>query len=132
MIEVKLDDNTIDQYDEILSNFPNWKETYRKIKLMGLLNDNKKLEFEINIDNSNFFVSFGDNSPTTLLNASAILTKLIFIIDINKVVDLKIECSPISTIGNSLKDYIEQGIEIIAKQKYRNGNIRGFDLIPSI
>ena len=45
---IELDNNTLEQYEKLLSNFSNWKEYKREIKLNSILED-KKIEFTLDI-----------------------------------------------------------------------------------
>jgi hypothetical protein len=52
-LNVVLEKNTIDQYDNLLKRFKEWKENKREINLNFLLNPNSKIEFIID-PNSKF------------------------------------------------------------------------------
>jgi hypothetical protein len=49
---VNTDGLNLDNYEKYLSKFSNWKENKREINLNTLLESNKKIEFEIEMDNS--------------------------------------------------------------------------------
>ena len=45
---IELDNNTLEQYEKLLSNFNNWSQYKRDIKLNSILED-KKIEFTLDI-----------------------------------------------------------------------------------
>ena len=56
LFEIELLNNKIDDYEDILSRFSNWKKYKREINLNQLLEDGKKIEFDRRTyDGSNIF-----------------------------------------------------------------------------
>ena len=49
---VELSSNKISDYENLLSRFSNWKKYKREINLSQLLDSGKKIEFEVDIPNS--------------------------------------------------------------------------------
>ena len=50
--DIELFNNRIEDYEEILSRFSNWKEYKREINLSQLLEEGKKIEFQVEIPNN--------------------------------------------------------------------------------
>ena len=93
--EIELDDTEIFSYEDILSRFSNWKKYKREINLNQLLEDGKKIQFDVEIENNQcvFYVSVSDDFKytTSLVNVCSVITKFNFIILNNKVIKLEVE-----------------------------------------
>lgn len=129
--EITLDNNTLDQYDVLLSRFNDWIKYKRDIKLNSLLESGKRIEFTVELEYSSIYISaVADDDETkinNLHNACAIVKYMRFIINENKVESLNIEISTLSTYyGKIIYELINSGIEIKLNQYINNGNIIGF------
>lgn len=129
--EITLDNNTLDQYDVLLSKFNDWIKCKRDIKLNSLLESDKRIEFTVELEYSPIYISaVADDDETkinNLHNACAIVKYMRFIINENKVESLNIEISTLSTYyGKIIYELINSGIEIKLNQYINNGNIIGF------
>lgn len=129
--EITLDNNTLDQYDVLLSRFNDWNKYKRDIKLNSLLESGKRIEFTVELEYSSIYISaVADDDETkinNLHNACAIVKYMRFIINENKVESLNIEISTLSTYyGKIIYELINSGIEIKLNQYINNGNIIGF------
>lgn len=129
--EITLDNNTLDQYDVLLSRFNDWIKYKRDIKLNSLLEFGKKIEFTIELEYYPIYISaVADDDETkinNLQNACAVVKYMRFIINENKVESLNIEISTLSTYyGKIIYKLINSGIEIKLNQYINNGDIIGF------
>lgn len=129
--EITLDNNTLDQYDVLLSRFNDWIKYKRDIKLNSLLESNKRIEFTVELEYSPIYISAVSDDDETkinnLQNACAVVKYMKFIINENKVESLNIEISTLSTYyGKIIYKLINSGIEIKLNQYINNGDIIGF------
>jgi hypothetical protein len=128
IFEVDLDDVKIENYEKILSRFGNWKKYKREINLNQLLEEGKKIQFDIEIQNTTmvFYISVSDsqNSHTTsLTNACSVMKKLTFIILENKILKLEAELKLLDTNwGKEIKKLTESGLKL---KLYQHINIEG-------
>lgn len=118
----------IEDYEKLLSRYNNWKKYKREINLNQILEDGKKIEFEIEVLN-NQSVSYikiynkNDDIDSLLRNACASITKMKFIILNNKVLNLTVYCSKLSTnSGKILENNIKSDIDL---KLYQNKDIEG-------
>ena len=125
---VELSSNKISDYENLLSRFSNWKKYKREINLSQLLDSGKKIEFEVDIPNSQsvFYV----NISTDIMNTSgacAVINKLTFIILENNVIDLKVSITVLTTtFGNILRNLLDSNIDL---KLYQNTHIKGGQVI---
>lgn len=108
----------IEDYEKLLSRYSNWKKYKREINLNQILEDGKKIEFEIEflnnqsilyikIYNKNYVIDY------LLRNACASITKMKFIISNNKVLNLTVYCSKLGTdSGKILENNINSNIDL--------------------
>jgi hypothetical protein len=85
LFEIELLNNKMDDYEDILSRFSNWKEYKREINLNQLLEEGKKIEFEVEIPNNHsvLYVSVVDKEKTIItspVNVCSVIQKMTFII----------------------------------------------------
>jgi hypothetical protein len=145
LFEIELLNNKIEDYEDILSNFSNWKEYKREINLNQLLEDGKKIEFEVEISNSQgvLYVSVSDkvdssilhNPFTSLVNACSVIKKMTFVILNNEVLKLSVEINLLTTKwGKIITNLLESGIELkLHQHKNIQGKIDNFYFIePSL
>jgi hypothetical protein len=112
---VNTDGLNLDNYEKYLSKFSNWKENKREINLNTLLESNKKIEFEIEMDNSQSvnFVGIVDSESEVqfLEKGCAVIQKLKFIILNNKILILEVTLKTLKTNwGKIIKELIESNI----------------------
>jgi hypothetical protein len=131
---VQLEDNRLEQYDKILSNFKNWKEYKREIKLNSLL-ESKRIEFEINISSHTFGVLYVELSPphgdteVRLNGVCAAITDMRFILNEDKVDLLEINMKFLTTIcGKEASTLVDSGLDLILKQLIVNDSVIKFYL----
>jgi len=138
--EVELLNNRIEDYEDILSRFSNWKKYKREINLTQLLDDGKKIEFEVEIPNSHsvLYVSVIDKidtSITSLVNVCSVIKKMTFIIRNNEVLKLSVEINLLTTNwGKIITNLLESGIDLkLIQHKNIEGKIDNFYFIdPSL
>jgi hypothetical protein len=120
--EIELNDSKIGDYEEILSRFGNWKKYKREINLNQLLEDGKKIQFDVEIQNNQsvFYVSVindGNFESTRLINACSVINKLTFIILNNNILKLEAELKLLDTNwGNQIKNLIKSDLELKLQQ----------------
>lgn len=128
IFEVDLDDVKIENYEKILSRFGNWKKYKREINLNQLLEEGKKIQFDIEIQNTTmvFYISVSDSQhshTTSLTNACSVMKKLTFIILENKILKLEAELKLLDTNwGKEIKKLTESGLKL---KLYQHINIEG-------
>lgn len=125
--EIKLNDSKIGDYEEILSRFGNWKKYKREINLNQLLEEDKKIQFDVEIPNNQsvFYVSVSNDFQytTALTNVCSVINKFTFIILNNKVIDLRIDITFLDTKwGKEIQSILESGVEL---QLNHHKNIKG-------
>jgi hypothetical protein len=121
---VELNNNKISDYENLLSRFSNWKKYKREINLNQLLESDKKIEFEVDIPNSQnvFYVNISTDIMDTS-GACAVINKLTFIILENNVIDLKVSITVLNTtFGNILRNLLDSNIDL---KLYQNTHIEG-------
>ena len=129
---IKLDNNTLEQYYKLLSNFNNWNQYNREIKLNSILED-KKIEFTLDISGHahgvmyvNVMVDHEDDFDVLKKSSSAI-KHMKFIIKGNNVLELEITIKTMTTEwGKIIRDLIESGVDLELKQHIENNQIKSF------
>ncbi len=132
---IKLDNNTLEQYEKLLSNFNNWSQYKREIKLNSVLED-KKIEFTLDISGHaygvmyvNVFVDDTDDFEV-LKKASSIIKFMKFILKGNNVLELEITIKTMTTEwGKIIRDLIESGVELELKQNIVDNQVKSFYFI---
>jgi hypothetical protein len=120
--EISLDNNTLDQYDVLLSKFKDWTKYKRDIKINSLIESGKRIEFTIELEHSPIYISAVidenvDETINSLNNACAIVKYMKFIINENKIESLDIKITTLTTYyGKIIHDLVESGIEIKVNQ----------------
>jgi len=128
---INLDNNTLDQYESILSNFKNWPEYKREIKLSSLLED-KKIEFTLDISSHSFGVLYvntviDENDFDVLTKASASIKFMKFILKENNVLELEIKIKTLTTEwGKIINDLLESKVQIDINQRIIDNQVKSF------
>ncbi len=128
---INIEGKKIDNYEKYLSKFSNWKEHKREINLNLLLQSNKKIEFEVEMNNSQLvnYVSFQDTDfdLTVLQKACGVIKKLKFVICENFLLSLEITLDILETQwGKLLKSLIESDVIPELNQFQQNDQIINF------
>ena len=124
-LNVKLNNNTLDQYDKALSTHNEWKSFYRDIKLSTLL-EGKKVQFDIDnvqkIGMVHDFVTL--ENPGKLQTMAFSISGMTFIIKDNIIEKLTLEAEFLETdCGKKLKEIYDAGMELEARQVFTNRNV---------
>ena len=111
--EIELNNSKIENYEDILSRFSNWKKYKREINLNLLLEEDKKIQFDVEIlnDQSVFYVSVSDDFKytTALVNTCSVINKFVFIILNNQIINLKVDVTFLDTNwGKKVKNILAQ------------------------
>ena len=115
-------DVELNHYDRLLTKFPQWKQYKREIKLNVLLNEGRRIGFdvtEISRINSPIYGSLGEPQFTdiSLKSISFFVRSMSFIIKDNKVDGLKIGLKVLdNTSGKKLSNILESGCLLEVKQ----------------
>ena len=132
---IELDNNTLEQYEKLLSNFNNWSQYKREIKLNSVLED-KKIEFTLDISGHAHGVMYvnvlvDDDFDYDVLKKSASAIKFMkFILKGNNVLELEITIKTMTTEwGKIIRDLIESGIELELKQNIVDNQVKSFYFI---
>ena len=124
-LNVKLNNNTLDQYDKALSTYNEWKSFYRDIKLSTLL-EGKKVQFDVdNIQKIGMVQDFVTlENPGKLQTMAFSISGMTFIIKDNNIEKLTIEAEFLETdCGKKLKEIYDAGIELEVRQVFTERNI---------
>ena len=129
---IELDNNTLDQYEKLLSSFSNWKEYKREIKLNSILED-KKIEFTLDISGHAHGVMYvnvlidGEDDFDVLKKASSAIKHIKFILKGNNVLELEITIKTMNTEwGKIIGNLIESGIDLELKQNIVDNQVKSF------
>lgn len=124
-LNVKLNNNTLDQYDKALSTYNEWKSFYRDIKLSTLL-EGKRVQFDIdNIQKIGMVHDFITlENPGKLETMAFSISGMTFIIKDNDIEKLTLKAEFLDTdCGNKLKEIYDSGIEIEVRQVFTERNV---------
>ena len=129
---IELDNNTLEQYEKLLSNFSNWKEYKREIKLNSILED-KKIEFTLDISghaNGVMYVNVlvdDEDDFEVLKKASSAIKHMKFILKGNNVLELEVTIRTLNTEwGKIIRDLIDSGVELELKQNIVDNKVKSF------
>ena len=129
---IELDNNTLEQYEKLLSNFNNWSEYKREIKLNSILED-KKIEFTLDISGHAHGVMYvnvlvdDDYDIDVLKKASSAIKFMKFILKGNNVLELEITIKTMTTEwGKIIRDLIDSGVELELRQNIVDNQVKSF------
>ena len=129
---IELDNNTLEQYEKLLSNFSNWKEYKREIKLNSILED-KKIEFTLDISGHAHGVMYvnvlidDEDDFDVLKKTSSAIKHMKFILKGNNVLELEITIKTMTTEwGKIIRNLIESGGDLELKQHIVDNKVRSF------
>jgi len=132
---IELDNNTLEQYEKLLSNFNNWSEYKREIKLNSVLED-KKIEFTLDISGHAHGVMYvnvvvDDAYDYDVLKKSSSAIKFMkFILKGNNVLELEVTIKTMTTEwGKIIRDLIESEVELELKQNIVDNQVKSFYFI---
>jgi hypothetical protein len=129
---IELDNNTLEQYEKLLSNFSNWKEYKREIKLNSILED-KKIEFTLDISGHAHGVMYvnvlvdEEDDFDVLKKTSSSIKHMKFILKGNNVLELEITIKTMNTEwGKIIGNLIESGVDLELKQRIVDNKVKSF------
>jgi len=129
---IELANNTLEQYEKLLSNFNNWSQYKREIKLNSLLED-KKIEFTLDISGHAHGVMYvnvvvdDEDDFDVLKKASSAIKFMKFILKGNNVLELEIKIKTMTTEwGNIIAELIESEVELELKQHIVDNQVKSF------
>ena len=132
---IELDNNTLEQYEKLLSNFNNWSQYKRDIKLNSVL-EGKKIEFTLDITGHAHGVMYvnvivdDEDDFDVLKKASSAIKFMKFILKGNNVLELEITIKTMTTEwGKIIRDLIESGVELELKQHIVDDQVKSFYFI---
>jgi len=132
---IELDNNNLEQYEKLLSNFNNWSQYKREIKLNSILED-KKIEFTLDISGHAHGVMYvnvvveDENDFDVLKRASSAIKFMKFILKGNNVLELEVTIKTMTTEwGKIITELIESGVELELKQRIIDDQVRSFYFI---
>ena len=126
--EIELNGCKISNYENLLSRYGNWKKYKREINLNQLLEEGKKIEFDVEFPNNQsvLYVSLIDDDNTSissLTKACAVIQKMTFIILNNNILKLNVEVKFLTTQwGKAMSNLIKDEIDV---NLYQHLNIEG-------
>jgi hypothetical protein len=132
---IELDNNNLEQYEKLLSNFNNWSQYKREIKLNSILED-KKIEFTLDISGHAHGVMYvnvvveDEDDFDVLKRASSAIKFMKFILKGNNILELEVTIKTMTTEwGNIIRDLIESEVELELKQRIIDDQVRSFYFI---
>ena len=129
-LEVDLDDDVkLEDYNGALSTYSDWKATYREIKLNLLLEQGKRIEFDI--DNISKFITLDNEEDVVpVKNICCTVSGMTFILNDSKIekLTLKVHCIQ-NQNGEIVKSILKEGQFLKIKQILK-GNHLFFNMIP--
>lgn len=124
--EVSLKDNTLDQYEKMMSRYSEWKNFKRDIRLTSLLESGKRIQFDI--EEISMFVPIGCEDIIVSLQLSTLEIKsMSFILKEDKVEKLTLKCKTLETpMGKVVRDLMDACFPIEIRQNIIDGKINYF------
>ena len=113
--EVLLNNNTLDQFEDLMSRYKEWTSFKRDIILTNVLESGKKIQFDI--ESISMFAQLGNFGNVVSLQMSVLIIKsMSFILKENKVEKLTLRCKVLSTpMGKVVKELMENSMDIDLK-----------------
>lgn len=110
--EVLLNNNTLDQFEEMISKYKEWTEFKRDIRLASILESGKRIQFDI--ESISIFAQLGNSGNMVSLQQSSIYIKAMsFILKENKIEKLTLRCRVLETpMGKIVKELMENSMDI--------------------
>jgi hypothetical protein len=113
--EVLLNNNTLDQFEDLMSKYKEWTTFKRDIKLTSILESGKRIQFDI--ESISMFAQLGNSGNMVSLQQSALYIKAMsFILKENKIEKLTLRCRNLETpMGKAVKELMENYMNIDLK-----------------
>ena len=113
--EVLLCNNTLDQFENLMSKYKEWNSFKRDIILTNILESGKKIQFDIESISS--YAQLGNNGNIVSMQLSVLIIKgMSFILKENNIEKLTLRCRLLSTpMGKVVKEIMENSMYIDLK-----------------
>jgi hypothetical protein len=113
--EVLLNNNTLDQFEDLMSKYKEWTSIKRDIKLTNVLESGKRIQFDI--ESISMFAQLGNSGNIISLQMGVLRIKsMSFILKENKIDKLTLRCKVLSTpMGKVVKELMENSMDIDLK-----------------
>jgi hypothetical protein len=113
--EVLLNNNTLDQFEDLMSKYKEWISIKRDIKLTNVLESGKRIQFDI--ESISMFAQLGNSGNIISLQMGVLRIKsMSFILKENKIDKLTLRCKVLSTpMGKVVKELMENSMDIDLK-----------------
>ena len=110
--EVLLQNNTLDQFEDLISRYKEWTSFKRDIRLTNILESGKRIQFDI--ESISLTAQLGNFGNEVSLQLSTLVIKgMSFILKENKVEKLTLRCRLLETpMGKVVKELMENSIDI--------------------
>ena len=119
--DIKLNSQTLSQFEKVLSRHSEWTSFKREIILNSLLDDNK-LQFDIN-DISEYGFLGDYEVDISLSNTCFLLKSMSFILKNDKIKKLEIKWRVLNTQnGQVLKNILDSNIEVDIKMRFKEND----------
>ena len=123
-LEVELeDDESLDYYEGLLTRYNQWKVFKREVRLTGLLNSGKKVQFDI--EDANLLIYTDMDAIQYIHKAVFRADNIKFILKDEEIVSMSLSGEILPTMmGNSIKGILDEGIPLkIKKYNDKRGGI---------
>jgi len=113
--EVLLNNNTLDQFEDLMCRYKEWKSIKRDIKLTNVLESGKRIQFDV--ESISMFVQLGNVENILSIQMSVLTIKsMSFILKDNKIDKLTLRCKTLETpMGKVIEELIDNSTEIDLK-----------------
>ena len=113
--EVLLNNNTLDQFEDLMSKYKEWTSFKRDIRLTSILEAGKKIQFDIESISLN--AQLGNFGNVVSLQMSVLIIKsMSFILKENKIEKLTLRCRLLETpMGKVVKELMENSMTVDLK-----------------
>ena len=110
--EVLLQNNTLDQFEDLISRYKEWTSFKRDIRLTNILESGKRIQFDI--ESISLTAQLGNFGNEVSLQLSTLAIKgMSFILKENKVENLTLRCRLLETpMGKVVKELMENSMDI--------------------
>lgn len=110
--EVLLQNNTLDQFEDLISRYKEWTSFKRDIRLTNILESGKRIQFDI--ESISLTAQLGNFGNEVSLQLSTLVIKgMSFILKENKVEKLTLRCRLLETpMGKLVKELMENSMDI--------------------
>ena len=113
--EVLLNNNTLDQFEDLMFRYKEWTSFKRDIILTNILESGKRIQFDI--ESISMFAQLGNSGNILSMQMSVLRIKsMSFILKENKVEKLTLRCKVLETpMGKVVKELMENSMDIDLK-----------------